>query len=629
MKIVLSLTLFTSLLMAESITLDAIAVDETALPSGSYVLSQQEAKESNSVSIQDRLQRNVSFSVSNDIIGESALSFRGLNYKATEYIEDGIPLYRSVNGVVDTKRITTASDLYVNDGSSASSFGVSPMGGEVSLVSARPEVLIESMLSTTISTNDEYYHGYVGTKLGRVYLQADADVYHRSAYKLSDDYEPTLVQSKGNRVNSDKKQKSVSFKSGVYLGEHTHLAAKVSLSRAEYGLAPNVHTDLVAPRWDAFSRIDNKDLNSFYLYADYDAEMVNLSARAYYDDYKDVFTIFDDLSYQQFGPVVTYDDNRLGAVVKAEVQEEISTTSIVLVSEKNEHRRLGGGFVTANYQANMMKGSLLQAFHLGNFWRLDGALSYTFMKIIEGSDASATEPIDDKKALDALIKLSYETQQSTLYGSFAKKSRMPTMNEMFTFFPWTTANPGLKPEQSLQGSMGYQQLISEESLVDLSLYYYDIEDLIVYQSSNDSYINRESAINYGAEIRTESSYLQRQLWRFSYAYTYTKDSAGKQLELVPQHQVKIEDTIALAKEWEGYVEYRYLGSRYSSNSATYSDEQKKLSSYHLVDLQLNYTPLEQFTGRVGIKNLLDDAYEWRYGFPAEGRSFYASLEWEL
>jgi len=627
MKIVLSLTLFTSLLVAESITLDAIAVDETALPSGSYVLSQKESDETNSVTIQDRLQRNVSFSVSNDIIGESALSFRGLNYKATEYVEDGIPLYRSVNGVVDTKRITTASDLYINDGSSASTFGVSPMGGEVSLISSRPEASIESMLSTTISTNDEYYHGYVGTKLGRVYLQADADVYHRSAYKLSDDYEPTLVQGKGDRVNSDKKQNSVSFKSGVYLGEHTHLAAKVSLSRAEYGIPPNANIDLTAPVpvWDNYTRVDRKDLNSFYLYADYDAEMLNLTARAYYDDYEDVFKVYNDLTYQTTLPVVTYDDNRLGSVVKAEIKEDVVETSLVLIAERNEHIRRDGALDTATFETAMMKGSLAQMYYISELWRLEGVLSYSFMNILDGD--STTTPVDDKKALDALVKLSYENEKSTVYGSIAKKSRMPSMNEMFIFFPGNVANPTLKPEQSIQGSVGYQQLFSDYLLTDVSIYYYDINDLIV--SQNRQYINRESAINYGAEFRAEYTFFDRHLLNTSYAYAYTKDSEGEQLELVPQHQVKIEDTITLAKEWEGYLGYRYLGSRYSSNSATYSDEQKKLSSYHLVDLQLNYTPLKQFTGRVGIKNLLDDAYEWRYGFPAEGRSFYASLEWKL
>ena len=627
MRIALSLLLLSTLIAAETITLDPIAVDETALPAGSFIVSQDEAAETNSITVQERLERDVSFSVTSDIVGDEAVSFRGLSYKATEYVEDGIPLYRSVNGVVDVRRIASITDLYMNDGSGASSFGVSPMGGEVTLVSSRPKDAFESRLSTIISTNDEYYHGYVGSRMGSVYIQADADIYHRSNYELSNDYEATPVQGEGKRINSDNAQQRVSLKSGLFLGERTHLAAKVSLTKSEYGLPPNVYTDLASPVWDAFSRIDTKEMNSFYLYADYDADRVVLSLRAYYDDYEDIFKIYDDLSYQTSWPEVTYDDDRLGTVLKAEIKEESYETSVVLLAERNEHVRRGGGLDTATYQADTLKGSLIHLWHFSDLWRFDGALSYTFMQAGEAADASAVESADDKEAVDALAKITYGNEQNTLYASIAKKSRMPTMHEMFTFFPWEVANPELKPERSVQSTMGYQQMLAERSLVDLSLYYYDIDDLIIYR--NNGYINRETAKHYGAEVRTESTYFSRQLWRLSYAYTHAVDSEDEALELIPEHQVKIEDTVTMSKEWEGYVSYRYLGSRYSSNTATYTDEQIKLGGYHLVDIQLNYQPIKEVTGRVGIKNLLDEAYEWRYGYPAEGRSFYLSLEWVI
>jgi outer membrane cobalamin receptor len=77
------------------------------------------------------------------------------------------------------------------------------------------------------------------------------------------------------------------------------------------------------------------------------------------------------------------------------------------------------------------------------------------------------------------------------------------------------------------------------------------------------------------------------------------------------------------------VGYQYTGYRYSPNSATYSDEQIKLEAYHLVDTQLAYKISSSTDCRVGIKNILDETYEWKYGYPAEGRSYYVSLEWKL
>jgi len=241
--------------------------------------------------------------------------------------------------VIDTKLTLSNSELYMNDGSGSSTFGVSPMGGEVTLVSKRPSNSFESTLKTTLSTNDEYLYGYVGSRVGSLYFQAEADVYHRSAYELSDDFEPTPVQGKGERVNSDKQQQSVSLKSGIFLGEQTHLAAKVRLTTSEYGLPPNTSTDLTFPVWDAYSRMDHKQMGSLYLYADYNADSLVLSFRGYYDDYEDVFKIYDDVTYQSTLPEVMYDDARLGSVLKAEVKEDSYKTAVVLLVESNEHIR--------------------------------------------------------------------------------------------------------------------------------------------------------------------------------------------------------------------------------------------------------------------------------------------------
>jgi len=91
------------LLWAESVTLSPIDIQEEDFSAGTVVLSENEAKETDNVTLQERLEHDVSFSVVTNINGEEAISFRGLDYKATEYMEDGIPLYRNANGFMDTK----------------------------------------------------------------------------------------------------------------------------------------------------------------------------------------------------------------------------------------------------------------------------------------------------------------------------------------------------------------------------------------------------------------------------------------------------------------------------------------------------------------------------------------------
>ncbi len=77
MKIGVFIAVFSTLVLAETIILDTIEIDEAVLPVGNYVLSKDEAVETNSITLQDRLTRDVAFSVTSDIIGEGAVSFRG------------------------------------------------------------------------------------------------------------------------------------------------------------------------------------------------------------------------------------------------------------------------------------------------------------------------------------------------------------------------------------------------------------------------------------------------------------------------------------------------------------------------------------------------------------------------
>ena len=627
LKVTILLSSLSTFIWSETITLEPIDIHETNLTSSTFILSEKEARETGTITLQDRLKRDTSFSVVVGDKGEEAISFRGLDFKKTEYVEDGIPLYRNVNGFTDTKFTMTNATLLINDGSGTSSLGVSPIGGEVQITSKTPSKAFESSVNTLLSNNDEYYHASIGSMTDDVYIQANANYYHRSNYTLSSEYDTTPLQDNRERLNSDKDQKNISVKSGIFIEDHIHLAAKASLTRAEYGIPPNIYTDLNATVWDAFTRLDRKDLNSFYLYGDYVRDDLKLSIRAYYDDYEDIYKIYNEPEYRSSWPAVTYDDARLGAVIKAVKSQENHTSTFIFQAEENEHIRRGGDLNTTKSQVDTFKLSFLDLWELNSFWKLEGGLSATLMQTKKSAEASATQPPDDKNTLDAQVKLTHTQEKSALYVSIAKKSRMPTMSEMFTFFPWVKSNPDLKPEKSMQYTLGYQHDLMKHTSIGLSFYYYNIEDLIIYRDS--AYINHEEAKHYGAEFHLNSTYFAKHHLRASYAYAHTEDNEGEPFELIPLHQFKLEDTLHMNEKWNAYLGYQYIGSRYSPNSATYSDEQIKLDNYHLLDTQIAYKVSGSTQCSTGIKNILDESYEWKYGYPAQGRSYYFSLEWKL
>lgn len=607
-------------LLADSHILEPIEVSDAAMQeNSSSVITQEEASLTRSITLEEKLKNDVSFSVSLEAKAEETISFRGLDYKATDYVEDGIPLYRNANGFVDPKFIMQSGDILINDGSSFSTFGVSAMGGEVEIKPEKPTRELQSSGGVNISSNDAYYHASLGSLMQNVYVQTNVSYYHRERFRISDDFKSTALQRDDKRVNSDKEQKNISLKSGIFLGDNTELAAKVSFSRSNYGIPPNVFTDVTAPLWDAYGRIDEKDLSSFYLYGDYEADDFKLRFRAYKDSYSDIYGIYSDVSYTSHDPYVFYEDSRLGTVLEVTKKFQNSTNRLVAQVERNEHERHGGGWESVTFKLDSLKLSYMNSWFVNDFWLVESALTSTSMQQKSVSQSN----------LDAQIKVSYMEDDTTLYGGVAKKSRFATLEEMSTFFPWRTQNSEIKPEKSIQYSVGANKTLAKKSFIDLSLYYYDIEDLILYLNSTGQYINQDKAEHYGAEVRLKSQYFKKHTFALSYAYAHARDNDGNPFELIPEHKLRAEETFALTSKLKWYAEFEHCSSRMSFNSASYSDAKLDLDPYSLVHTQLHYKISNATDLRVGIKNLFDTDYEWKYGYPSEGREFYVNLEYKL
>ena len=617
-------TLLSLTLVAQDIILENINIEDSPINTPSYEVSQTLAEETRSITLTDKLEQDVSFNKTSLSNGNEGISFRGLDYKATEYVEDGILLYRSTGGLIDTNFNMTNANIRINDGSGVSSTGVSAMGGEIEISSSIPTKELEVKLGTTISTNDEFYYTTLGSAIDDYYIQADASYYHRSDWELSDNFSPTSTQGKGKRVNSDKEQKNFALKIGTFISDNLHVAAKVSVSKAEYGLEPNIEAN-TGFHWARYARIDPKELNSYYLYLDYDYKNYEFSLRAYYDDYEDKYIIYDDVTYTSHGDIVTYDDSRIGSIFKATRNTSSAKTSFIFLSEQNEHIRLGGGMPKATTKLNTFKPSLLHVEQLSDIFELEAGLSYTLMKEDEASGGSAADKMDDKEALDGQIKLSFKENKNMFYISGARKSRMPSMSEMFVFFGPT--NQDLKPERSWQYSAGYKYSLSKKSAINFDVYYYDIEDLVV--SGGGGFINKDTAEHYGAELRLNTKEFEKNNIRISYAYAHTQDDNDDELTLVPNHKIIAQDTINITKNIDAFLSYTYVSSQYSYDYPSYTNDIYKVDAYSLFDAQISYAVKDKLSARLGVKNITDEDYEWQYGFPAEGRSFYVSLEWEL
>ena len=630
-KQLLILPLMFGTAVAQSITMQPIEVDQnqTAHTAAQIRLfSSEQAKAQDAKTLQQRLEKDVSFSRTIDNKGEWALSFRGMGFRATEYFEDGIPLYRTPNGFVDPKFVMTQADLSLNDGSVPGELGVSAMGAEVSIASHMPQKALETALFATASTNENFAHTSAGTMQERFYLEANAALYDRNAFRISSDYPTNSLQPGAKRENSDKHQTNVSLKAGWFPNDRTHLGIKVASTRADYGIPHNVHSDESSPPvWNAYGRINDKSLDSLYLYGDYADDDLSVTLRAYADHYEDIYDIYDAPSYLHKDPSVFYNDHRYGAIAKAAYTAGHQTHAVSFQYERNDHERTGGKYDTAHFRADTLRAAYRYRLDITPQWHFDSALEHVTLDPIRATDLTDNTMPSQKSAWNAQVALGYRQPRWQIDFGAALKHRMPSQVEMFSLFPWHKVDPTIKPEESRQLTLAYSGTLDAKNRIGLSLYHYRISDLIVKENQYVS--NHDKATHYGAEVRFESDYFKRQHIAFSYAYAHAKESDGTPLEFVPGHQLTLADTLRVTSSLSLYGRFAYVGTRYTDNSATYARELHKLSAYHTLDFQLQYCYSDTLTARLGVKNLFDTDYEWQYGFPAEGRSLYFSIDWRL
>lgn len=620
---------------AEEFTLTPIRIEEINDP---FVQTHEQALIKNDITLQERLKHNVSFDT---VIGEKngeGVSFRGFDQRATLYYEDGIPLYRQITGETATMTLRPGGDISIVS-SGASWNGVSSMGSDVIITTTPPKKSLEAMVSGTISTNDKRLDGYVGSRWNNGYLQASASYYNMDDFTLSRAYDATPAQGEGKRRFSDRTQHDMSLKTGFYPDNHSHIAAKLSSSRSHFGVSPNTHTDItrtagtgnpafsgnIVP-WDAFVAVPEKKLDSLYLYGDFTHGDIDTSIRAYYDRYQDVYNFYTDNNYSTYidNEQHLWSDSRLGTNIKSSLKSTNHTDTLSLLLQRDTHRWIcTTPSKSAHYTNDFAEVSYLGDYALTNTLQLEGALSYRILKPSQEFDTRKPHSYyETKEMVDYQLKAIQTLGSSTLYLSGAHKSRFPTMFEMYPLLN-ETVNPALKPEQSNNIEIGYTYAGIPKSIMAIDGYWYDISDVIVKLDS--TYINRDNARNYGLESRLQSDRFDNHHISISYRYARTQDSAGDHIELIPMHRLHADETYDITAQWHAVLSYEYIGTRYSS----YLSREYRLDPYQTLDLYLNYLEASGISYRFGIKNITDTNYEWRYGYPAQGISAFATLEWKL
>lgn len=590
------------------------------------ILTADDIKYSKEETLNEQLNTNPSYIPTKDVIGQNTISFRGIKPSATNVIVDLIPLYRTTTGYIDLSNNYNNYDVVSNMGVSPSSLGVSSMGSDIELISKKPKQNFEGEIITNISLYDNNEKLFIKYKDKDYFIQLSANNYDRNSYKLSDNFVATTEQPSTKRINSDKRYMDYELWLGHDINDNDSISFKYKEITSDFGIEPNIYDN---SNWDAYSRMQKKDLKSFYGYYDYIIDNFEINGRIYYDQYADIWAIYEDNTYTSLYPLSLYDDKRIGTVLKATISNDNNDKlSYVLNIQEDQHLwKEDGRVYVPTFEYQTVNTSIIGKKNFNKI-SLDSAITYKNFKptkVDYDNDPSFTqnnEGVSDH-AFDYQMVLGYLEDINFWYISHSKITKAPTMEEMFAFFPWYNLNINLQPEESNNIEVGYKRFLNTNGLFSIGLFHYDIKDKIVPQ--NGGYINLDKATHKGAEFKYENRFFDIHKFSLGYEYLIAKDGDNNDLELIPKNKFILEEKILFNSKYSSTVQYVYLSDRIdNTNNGT-----KNLSDYSFVNLFFNAKLVKNFTSTIGVKNLFDTNYEIAYGFPSQGRNLYGQLVWNF
>ncbi|WP_213992551.1 TonB-dependent vitamin B12 receptor BtuB [Sodalis sp. dw_96] len=202
-----------------------------------------------------------------------------------------------------------------------------------------------------------------------------------------------------------------------------------------------------------------------------------------------------------------------------------------------------------------------------------------------------------------------------LIGSYGTAYKAPNLGQLYGSYG---GNANLDPEESKQWEGGVEGLTGP---VDwrISAYRNDIDNLIDYDTANDTYYNIGKARIKGVEWTgsVDTGPFRHQL---TLEYLDPRDATTNQiLARRAKQQVKYQlDWQVAAIDWS--LNYHYLGQRYDTDYNT--GELVKMGGVSLWDIAASYPLTPHLTVRGRIANLFDKEYETAYGYQTAGREFY-------
>lgn len=583
---------------------------------------------------------------------------------------DGVRVYLPADNRLDFARFLTPdlAEVQVAKGYVSVLDGPGGIGGAINLVSRKPTKAVElegrseiDFSGTGTGFNGWNSYAYAGTRQEKYYAQISGTFADQDTFNLSNDYQPTAIQSSGDRDHASFQDWRLNVKAGYTPNASDEYSINYTKQVGQKEAPLHVDGQVVQgprywnwPDWnlETVSWLSKSQIGS----ASY------VKTNAYYNTFYNTLSSYDDATYTKQNKSSsfdsTYDDYAYGGSI------EMGTNLIPMNTLKGAIIYRHDNHSEFNFNSPTSSKALLEPkqYDIENTWsfaventfhatkRLDvvAGISYNLNEVVTAEDYSngavvdnAVKPTDG--AFDYQGGLIYSlTDTGKVHATVSSRTRFPTFFERYsTRFGTAIANPNLNPERSTNYELGWEDTLYGTTHLSSALFYSDLQNSIqnVFVSSKGSNAIQGQNVDgqyYGWEFSLDHDITKT--LRVGGNYTYLERDLyftipGAEAEGTPRHKGFIYLAWAVNERLNITPSAELASNRYSLITGPDSTllgphphpNYRDGGAYALANIDAEYKFGPNVTGSIGAKNLFDENYELVDGFPEAGRTLYAKL----
>ncbi len=636
----------------------------------------------NSFSVPEALMYTPGVVVTTGTKNQAGISIHGFDQKRILTLIDGVPYYETKYGFLDLNQISldSVARIDVVKGAASALYGANALGGVINVITKKPtETPSFSVMAEygVDGVKDPYKFALShGMKTGSFSYFLSYSHRQWDAWEMSEDFEPrlgrmrtfpdgappepwvdTLIEDGGDRNNSDLETNNLWGKFGFEFSENTEVFANLHYVKTEKGNPPNIDSIMVFEE-DYFSRLfrwDNYedwgiDLSARHQFND----QFNLKTSLFYHNHEDDLASYSDVTYDTRIGLSPYEDYILGGLASAEyIPAEWDTIRMGFNFRKDNHEQRADKSLKAAASHSYTGSASFE----NEMSLLEERLSVVIGASYDWFNVTQAEYDDDndsvilrysapsaKKEFNPMIGASFEINEMfRTFASIARKTRFPTLSEIFTGEDSITGNPspnlGLEAETSINYTIGLEMEYNDFLNISFMPFFYDISEYIVrndFDNPNSQYQNYSDVNLLGAEFNIILTPIEDLMIKLAYTYNHAENRSDKKgskhMEKIVRDKIDVGVQYTVPQfETRLNLTTAYTGDSYDQLPTwdDPTDETIENEAFSLFNAKITQPFMKHFEAYISIDNIFDKSYEPEVAFPTQGRTIWVGASYRL